>query len=101
MGAWRPQMNYHFKELARVSSRRENSNLGPFRPIPLAASDAGVGLICAHRHFRARSGGFGATAHDPDIVAVSIAATAGLSFHRRGLSREVSRARKNDAGVCV
>ena len=62
-----------------------------------------MGLICAHRHFRARSGGFGATAHHLDIVivAVSIATTAGLSFHRRGLSREVSRARKNDAGVCV
>ena len=36
MGAWRPPMNNHFKERARIRKRRYCPNLGPFRPIPLA-----------------------------------------------------------------
>ena len=40
------------------------------------------------------AGGFGAMAYVPGLVAVTIAATAGLSLDCRGRSTEVSRARK-------
>ena len=37
MGAWSPQMNYHFNELKRVRSCRDSSNSGHFCPTMLAA----------------------------------------------------------------
>lgn len=40
-----------------------------------------------------RAGGFGATAYLPGVIAAAVAATDGLSYGRRGRSREVSGAR--------
>ena len=83
MGAWRPQMNYHFKQRARASSSRYNSNLGPFSPhpthYPLTVWARPV-LTGTSERAAERAGGFGATAHSPGIVAVAIAGIVGLSF---------------------
>ena len=63
MGAWCPQMNYHFGKPEKVRSCRDSSNLGPFPPLLLAlpsdriARSALAGTskaVCASRGGRRR-----------------------------------------------
>ena len=53
MGAWRPQMNYHFNEVKEVRCRRDSSNWSPFGPICLLPSDHSRSIRAPrHRHSR-------------------------------------------------
>ena len=96
MGAWRPQMNNHFKERARTRKHRYSPTLSPFLPHPARC----LLTMCARSVLKGtsarateRASGFDATAHVPGVVAVAIAATAGFSFDYRGRSTEVSHTR--------